>query len=1284
MVELGTPEAFERLLAEVVGQGPAHDWCCWALWQADEQALPHVLMALKRHPNTVGLLQCLHAPLGEPARQAVIAVCRRTSSPSVVCLATTLMEKSAHDELRKVVGLFKKSASQAMRAACEIGMIAAHPHTLLRRLPKYLRPDMPAEVQDLALTVPGAFTLPEAQDCLRRRLSSGLVRDRREALRLIEDAQLEEFAPEVLRIWLEDVSPGARKAASKALGAVRAGLPQALANTLPAACERLTTSVLALVALSRSPEGATEGALSSQVQKVEEALAPLQRLRRIVTLTPDTDSLISLFDALRQTAGQLYPVCRYGAHLDTVAPLIESLLEQQVMMFRTFWNREQPEVRLYALQLAGRNTVAVTGQLPSLPCAGPPDDWDAIFTALTKQAESLAERSVSSERERIEAGDSVAIFPRFAGHGAWIEFQDLTHQAAAWGPSIQDDVLGALQTSLKNERVHRARANADLGEEGVRLAQGAYNDEPLLCLFADLSAVATVSREGSAGKGSVPSADPAMRDIFREQAIQAALLGILAQTPLPRQAAPWLIHCLASPNSLVAEGGERLLVALGEPALPLLICAVELMPECPALPRALEVCRCLDPRRVLHLARRHLSSKNPLLAAVSARILAQGSPKDAELLAERYPGAEELTAASLLAALAQLAPAAHLDLFVDALGSLYPSVRDAGWNALAAYPYEAVHTAAQRHEDDPNFYRRSAAREIIDEGEPMRIQRWLSARPAYLVAGEAGLGMRLASLGEGPFEWGISALLDEAEGIDLKPYEDLIAGDPELVNPWLEWSCSGHLTGNLLPRLRELATADDSPHREAARGALRAMLSEKLTLTAGQCLLYHGVRPDQVNEERLDAALQRALDRCTPDVVASLTTPNLSSNNPLGEALLTLDSDCASYRWGIAFDLLLREALPLFLSIAPLVLPAEDHREERLAAVQSEWTHLMQFQDVFYGFWVTPRLGLSDLRWYCRRVKANDSTKREMIDYLVALTTVVPAFPETRAEAQEVLLALFRPLLLKTLRALTASSTDHDDEQVMARLEDEFYRALGEYDLFWAEQPDVPLPFGTVLGMASPRPTTRAHSSGGGLPQKLIPFSHFLKRRMAELVTLKGALQTGRAPQECVTLDEKPDRDSDSPESAWTENQLIAAIYTGASADAIASVLEQPPAVLVQTFTIKVGGVPTQCVDLDGLVARLGEGVTAGAVQARDRRGQLPSVRHEGRRYFPLSRIPDIQALFTSDKALAQELQVDRHTLRRWRDQAPSGLSPSEDHQYLRETAAKLQAQRERSPSHKK
>ena len=167
-----------------------------------------------------------------------------------------------------------------------------------------------------------------------------------------------------------------------------------------------------------------------------------------------------------------------------------------------------------------------------------------------------------------------------------------------------------------------------------------------------------------------------------------------------------------------------------------------------------------------------------------------------------------------------------------------------------------------------------------------------------------------------------------------------------------------------------------------------------------------------------------------------------------------------------------------------------------------------------------------------------------------------------------------------------------------------------------------------------------------------MPFAHYLERRFAQLVREQRA-KARRQQQEVTPGDEALD--------GLGREGSDGAVH---------------PADRRHTVDLEVDGERVSCVDIAEVADTLGTSISA--LQERERRGTVRFLRHEGRRYLPVEDLAELEASEPTNEELAEELDVNERTIRRWKQEAPPGLNARQLRRHLQQKADERRVRRYR------
>ncbi|NLE96002.1 MAG: hypothetical protein GX600_10065, partial [Dehalococcoidia bacterium] len=189
---VGTREAYDQLARQVVRGGQIGHECMWVLRDHAPASTPYIIPVMLENPDCAGLVGALPDEIDDDCLDALVSVCRRTTDPWVVGKAVDICARTRPEDIQRLTQVVEARRSELLHAGMITGLIAADPDAHLDRIRSLFAKDI--EIQKLALSVPGALDLPEAQDCLRKMLREGKVADRRFALRVIEENRVSNMA----------------------------------------------------------------------------------------------------------------------------------------------------------------------------------------------------------------------------------------------------------------------------------------------------------------------------------------------------------------------------------------------------------------------------------------------------------------------------------------------------------------------------------------------------------------------------------------------------------------------------------------------------------------------------------------------------------------------------------------------------------------------------------------------------------------------------------------------------------------------------------------------------------------------------------------------------------------------------------------------------------------------------------------------------------------------------------------------------------------------------------
>ncbi|MBU0609076.1 MAG: hypothetical protein KKI08_14415, partial [Armatimonadetes bacterium] len=658
IADLDTPEAYAVLIAEVVNRTRAKEACAAALREAGPPTIPLTTDALSRDPDNPHLVLALPLPVGEETADLLIETCKRTTTSWVGRMSAEVLARSRSirvSDLREVV---MKRDSDVCAVALHCGLVASGRRGDASELIRYLLPEVPAEVRDLALSVGAVRRLPEAKQVIRQMALHGKIGDRSHALRLIAADQAEESAELVLDVWLDDKSPNVRYHATRTLCVLGTAVAPIASARLREACENLKRQANVFSSVLRDHS-------LTAAAPVREALADLRRMFDLVRqlwlaglLTEGAtavapDMVMTLRCVIPHVVGAGFAADALKAEL---LDFSEKLIETDVGALRHVWLNGGPEARVQALDVLGFTVAALSPTRPHTErIVGHRVQWDAASAALTMCCEQIT-YGWAVRNQSVPTSDDAAAWPFSALAALRAQVADLVINLED-DPRLLSRVQEALAESLQRERAAVRRVLR--AHDGARLVvlQDEFNEQPLVLLSLEYTQYAEFIRHhppatGDQGLDKVEAVLP----IFAEQTLQTALLGLTAVHLTPR-ATPILIDCLKSGNALVAECAETLLVRVGPKALTRLQIAIPRCVTSVHRARLLEVCRCIDAGVALGLARECLTGDDHLVRAVCLRVLGEaGSSSDVPAVQTALGEADELGQVCALFALGRLAP----------------------------------------------------------------------------------------------------------------------------------------------------------------------------------------------------------------------------------------------------------------------------------------------------------------------------------------------------------------------------------------------------------------------------------------------------------------------------------------------------------------------------------------------------------------------------------------------------------------------------------------------------
>lgn len=1260
IADLSTPAAYAALLSEVVNRTRAKEACAAALREAGPSTLPLTTDALSRDPDNPYLVLALPLPVSEETADLLIETCKRTTTSWVGRMSAEVLARSRSKRVADLREVVIKRDSDVFAAALHCGLVASGRRGDASGLKRYLLPEVPAEVRDLALSVGAVRQLPEAKQLIRQMALRGKIGDRSHALRLIAADQAGEFAELVLDVWFDDKSPNVRYHATHTLCVLGPEVGPIACARLRDACENLKRQANRLTSVLR------EHSLTATAP-VREALADLRRMFGLVRQLWLAGLLI---EGATAVAPEMVMTLRYvvphvvgaGFAANTLKTelldLSEKLIEAQIGVLRHLWLNGRPEIRAQALEALGFTVAALSPVSPRTTRRPSPVPWETALATLAACTEQIAYAWVV-RIHRVHTSDDAGAWPFSALTALRAQVADLVMNVQR-GPQLLSQVQEALAQSLLREREAVRPVVATHDATRLFVLQDEFNEQPLVLLSLEYTHYAEFIRQhpSSSGDQGLDEVE-AVLPVFAEQTLQVALLAIAA-VHLTARATPILIDYLESDNALVAECAETLLVRVGAKALTRLQMAIPRCVTSVQRARLLEACRCIDAGAAVGLAREYLTADDGLVRAVCLRILGEaGSTSDVPAVQTALGEADELGQVCALFALGELALEASVPDLVLHLSHPSAAVRFAAHDALQRCQAETKRRLATSLSEDADGFRRLYGEEVLSssrEDNPRSIG--FHGKPASIY-GDHVLGARMAVAGELPWQWGVNGLL----GPEHVPWQlcwPAVASDEELARDWAQYSIEGEFPPGLLKRLADLTRgADDPILAEQARTALSVLLGDAVEPIVESTAAYYRVTSDDVRDA-FPKASASALKECLDGAVDGLAMPNPSAANPLGEGVL-MEHVNDSLAFATAFALLLKKTLPEALHVArPPELDSDDPAT-RLQAVSEEWAHVAQFADFLHGLWVEPLVTPPDIVWYCAQPSAEPATKYGMINYLAASATLAVQLPQARQTMVEALQLIFRPLLRKTASRV-ASIQSSPVREVVPLVEEAFWAAVEDFDSLRKWSPGSFLPLGTLADMGK-TPDGTADTYRGQRPY--MPFPLFVERRMADVIR-RGKQ---RVAQEKRTVN-TPTEDLEEAGSSeavvrWREYQE-AVLNWILSPESERGSLPIPTALYqfsIPSHDVPVDGETLRCVDLATLGGILDTEVRT--LYKRHERGRLRCVKHEGKLYFPVDDIPDQVASALSDRDLGKMLDKHRNTIGEWRGDAECGLPPREVLRYI-------------------
>lgn len=1256
---VGTREAYDQLAREVVRGGQIAHECMWVLRNHAPASTPYIIPVLLENPECAGLIGALPNEIDDDGLDALVSLCRRTTDPWVVGKAVDICARTRLEDIQQLTEVVEARRSELLHAGMITGLIAADPGKHLDRIKSLFAKDI--EVQKLALSVSAALDLPEAQDCLRRMLREGKVADRSFALRVIEENRVSSMAPAVVDLYLRERSPRVKRVAWRAILANREAASESIMSTADTIGQELLDGAQGI--LSDLGDG--------QYVKGEIVDALLRKLHTAedIWLLANVDGATCVETArgmsfvLQDTASTLAWLVNAGRirSQDDLLSTIEKSLGCALGMCRQAWHAGVAGARHQVYSFSGLPVLSQVDSSASDPAQETlPVDAGALSGAMRRWAE--AHIRLWLHGQSLVPPDGIQVdYPASAAAAVSAQAQIL---AATFrrrhGRDAEKAALTELGSSLDREQRARAVVLDFLAPDILEGLQEELNQEPLFSLSIEQRALADhfVVQRAHAGQWNAEAVG-ASGPVMCEQTLQVLLLRIIG-TCVTARSTQLLLMCVGSANELVSELAETLLVEIGAPAIPRICNDVASVRRDAHRARLVEICRCIDAVRAAPLARQFIEREDPLLRAACVQALRTGgSIEDCVLLCELWGPDDELVQVSVLQALAALDADTHVDIFEEAVGSPCPGVWWAGIIGLMQCARCTREETVARLTAAGTHLQRYAAEMVA---QPNLFAEWtcdVSAWPAP-AAGNLNMGVRVVVAGPGPFEWGIPKLLAAVDGSGLPPAE-LLDRDEEFAREWMDYAWTDEYGDRLIPRLLELANGPDRIAGELACVMLFQLLAGSLMPCCLAFAEYHRIDPQKMRDRTWEAFRQMVVSLTSSDV-HDLVAPNPSATNPMGDQgppSMWQSSETIAGLIASRFA----EALPKILGIPrPAGLDARDTLQIA-EAIAREWRKQMEYQDFLYGFWVQPALSVDDLVWFACHKGADKQIKREMINYLIAATTVWPASSGKRQLHVDALQTIFDALLNKTARKLAdrdSATTGRSYHEALADaegvVEAEFGVALRDYDVFWAQRPATFLPVGTLARMSTDTRGGGRQFEGLQVPTCFLPFSHFLRKRFSQLLAARRRNQC-REQANQRWIDGLSDVDDQTGSSAWRESEI------GVGEDQYCEAGSATDAPAEQVHVLEVDGERGEYIDIGTLASRLG--VEPDALRKRARRGQFEFIKVNGWNHVAVEKIPEIRWLFITNQQWARKLGVSRNTIARWKKEMPPDLAPEDRIQYL-------------------
>jgi len=864
---------------------------------------------------------------------------------------------------------------------------------------QYLTPGTPPQVWREALEFEGVLDLPEAQECIARALQSDDDLSVQEALWLIGDFALEQFAEQALQAFADCQGDAPDDAASHAVLSL-GDTAAILAGEMLVREAQALGGVMGGLSFAMVKAG-YEGDKDAPAHAARRRLARIRRLLCIVR----ADNAVTVGDLACAMSALLSASYAVGVHCtvadaaELVMPIADELALLQAGPLRALCAIDAPGAWEHVRDLAGRYVL----DIKDTPRARDKDDevtsWGGLIADLRETAEQLARAQLAV----MASGDGLPV--ELAGYQlapaiGWCgKLQYHVIQGQIEGAKYRDEAAGALRSTQQREHHARKALVRAIGEEALARLQRTWSRYHHSMTHLNPQAVSRSARAACA----LPAQHlTAAARLFAEYNTQCALIGVLAHAAEAADI-PAIMARLNSECGLVVQSAENALALAGPMALPALRAAIAGEKDPTRLAHLLEVVRCIDPAAVLAEARRLVVHPDDLLATAAARIIGEaGGGDDVPALQERAETGDELLRATVLRAMADIDPVAHIETFKTQVTSPELLVRLTAIAAIAACPEDIVENTANEFSSRTDTFH-------ITTAEALSIRETWADLPFGPIPAQRhplpdtdSMAYRLAEQGPGPWQWGILCRSPFAD-CDWRRYHALINSDDELIDLWDEFTDTGRHPERLGWLLREIALSDGDLAGDALR-LLRGLLGPGLSAVAAMTARYHGLDETVVGDDspQVDAALRDALVTCTPRLADDLTWLSLVYGDELEEVsdgLEAVDAHGRPPAGGpqLGFDLddedhapgecevdvldgdetdrssggereradsdtmlinkplmyLFARSLARELGVAPVAISGV--AEDRIAAFEAEWKALQAYTDAALGFVVQPR-----------------------------------------------------------------------------------------------------------------------------------------------------------------------------------------------------------------------------------------------------------------------------------------------------------------------------------------